>query len=174
MTLCWDCCHIKTITCSMPSIFQQTKSFLFLALNQKVVNLHFYVVTAWRHVALSAYYFMTWGPNWIEGRTPLSNLWWIPNSVSVGFGTATKTGSSRRFKRWLSLAFIIDWRVVKRPRLICEEGLRHPLDSDRSLWWNSVKASQKNLPYFHHGQGLSFFCTIFIIAHKTTSNITCF
>ena len=100
MTLCWDCCHIKTITCSMPSIFQQTKSFLFWALNQKVVNLHFYVVTAWRHIALSAYYFMTWGPNWIEGRTQLWNLWWMLNSVRLGFGTATKTGSSRRFKRY--------------------------------------------------------------------------
>ena len=29
----------------------------------------------------------------------LSNLWWIPNSVSMGFGTAIKTGSSRGFKR---------------------------------------------------------------------------
>ena len=29
----------------------------------------------------------------------LSNLRWMPNSVSKGFGTALKTGSSRRFKQ---------------------------------------------------------------------------
>ena len=32
--------------------------------------------------------------------TQLSNLWWIPNSVSKGFDTTMKTGSSRRFKRY--------------------------------------------------------------------------
>ena len=30
----------------------------------------------------------------------LSNLWWMANSVSKGFDTAIKTGSSRRFKRY--------------------------------------------------------------------------
>ena len=29
--------------------------------------------------------------------TQLSNLWWMPNSVSKGFDTAMKMGSSRRF-----------------------------------------------------------------------------
>ena len=46
----------------------------------------------------------------------LSNLWWMPNSVSIGFGTAMKMGSSRRFKwhpttpRWVSsqLPFTVD------------------------------------------------------------------
>ena len=46
----------------------------------------------------------------------LSNLWWIPNSVSKGFATAMKTGSSRRFKlypttyMWVSswLPFTVD------------------------------------------------------------------
>ena len=46
----------------------------------------------------------------------LSNLRWMPNSVSKGFGTAIKTGSSRRFKRyptthmWVSswLPFTVD------------------------------------------------------------------
>ena len=33
-------------------------------------------------------------------HTQLSNLWWMPNSVSKGFDTAMKTGSSRRFKRY--------------------------------------------------------------------------
>ena len=32
----------------------------------------------------------------------LSNLWWIPNSVSKGFDAVMKTGSSRRFKRYPS------------------------------------------------------------------------
>ena len=32
--------------------------------------------------------------------TQLSNLWWMPNSVSKCFGTAMRTGSSRRFKRY--------------------------------------------------------------------------
>ena len=32
---------------------------------------------------------------WIQ----LSNLWWMPNSVSKGFDIAMKMGSSRRFKR---------------------------------------------------------------------------
>ena len=31
-------------------------------------------------------------------ETQLSNLWWMPYSVCMGFGTAVKTGSSRRFK----------------------------------------------------------------------------
>ena len=30
----------------------------------------------------------------------LSNLWWMPNSVCMGFDTVTKTGSSRQFKRY--------------------------------------------------------------------------
>ena len=46
----------------------------------------------------------------------LSNLWWMPNSVRMGFGTAMRTGSSRRFKRypttymWVSswLPFTVD------------------------------------------------------------------
>ena len=33
-------------------------------------------------------------------RPQLSNLWWMPNSVCMGFDTAMKTGSSRRFKRY--------------------------------------------------------------------------
>ena len=33
------------------------------------------------------------------GNTTL-HLYWMPNSVSIGFGTAIKTGSSRRFKRY--------------------------------------------------------------------------
>jgi len=32
--------------------------------------------------------------------TQLSNLWWISNSVCMGFSTAMRTGSSRRFKRY--------------------------------------------------------------------------
>ena len=46
----------------------------------------------------------------------LSNLWWMPNSVSKGFDTAMKTGSARRFQRypttymWVSswLPFTVD------------------------------------------------------------------
>ena len=30
----------------------------------------------------------------------LSNLWWMPNSFCMGFDTAMKTGSSRRFKQY--------------------------------------------------------------------------
>ena len=45
----------------------------------------------------------------------LSNLWWISNSVSKGFDTAMKTGSSRRFKRYVYVS-------VKLTSLYC--GLR--------------------------------------------------
>ena len=45
--------------------------------------------TLWRHRSLSL--------------PQLSNLWWIPNSVSKGFDTAMKRGSSRRFKRYVSV-----------------------------------------------------------------------
>ena len=46
----------------------------------------------------------------------LSNLWWMSNSVCMGFGTAMRTGSSRRFKQypttymWVSswLPFTVD------------------------------------------------------------------
>ena len=60
------------------------------------------------------------GQKWIYDDTitvtQLSNLWWVPNSVSIGFGPAMKTGSSRRFKRypttymWVSsqLPFTVD------------------------------------------------------------------
>ena len=49
-------------------------------------------------------------------KRKLSNLWWMPNSLSNGFDTAMKTGSSRRFKRypttyrWVSswLPFTVD------------------------------------------------------------------
>ena len=34
--------------------------------------------------------------------TQLSNLWWVSSSISKGFGHAMKTGSSRRFKRYLT------------------------------------------------------------------------
>ena len=35
-------------------------------------------------------------------RAQLSNLQWMPNSVSIGFVTAMKMGSSRQFKRYLT------------------------------------------------------------------------
>ena len=38
--------------------------------------------------------------NRIKWATQLSDLWWIPNSVSKGFDTAMKTGSSIRLKRY--------------------------------------------------------------------------
>ena len=38
--------------------------------------------------------FLVLGEKWSQ----LSNLWRMPNSVSIGFGTAMKTGSSRQFK----------------------------------------------------------------------------
>ena len=47
----------------------------------------------------------------------ISNLWWMPNSVSKGFDTAVKMGSSRRFKRypttyrWVSRQLPIRGRV---------------------------------------------------------------
>ena len=52
----------------------------------------------------------------IHVKAQLSNLWWMPNSVRIGFGPAMKTGSSRRFKRnpttymWVSswLPFTVD------------------------------------------------------------------
>ena len=52
----------------------------------------------------------------MQWRPQLSNLWWMPNSVSIGFDTAMKTDSSRRFKRypttygWVSsrLPFTVD------------------------------------------------------------------
>ena len=59
------------------------------------------------------------GLSLIGGRgycSQLSNLWWMPNSVSKGFDTAMKKGSSRRFKQyptiymWVSswLPFTVD------------------------------------------------------------------
>ena len=35
-----------------------------------------------------------------DTTSQLSNIWWMPNSVSKGFDTAMRTGSSRRFKRY--------------------------------------------------------------------------
>ena len=62
----------------------------------------------------------------------LSNLWWMPNSVSISFGPAMKMSSSWRFKRYLTncmlvsswLPFTVDfaypglsWSTVKGSRL---------------------------------------------------------
>ena len=42
--------------------------------------------------------------------TQLSNLQWMPNSVSIGFGTAMKTGSSRRFRRYSTTStWVLSW-----------------------------------------------------------------
>ena len=41
---------------------------------------------------------------WIKGQ--LSNLRWMPNSVSKGFDTAMKTGSSRRLKRYPTIIYV--------------------------------------------------------------------
>ena len=39
--------------------------------------------------------------SWIVWKaTQLSNLWWIPNSIRIGFGPVMKTGSSRQFKQY--------------------------------------------------------------------------
>ena len=38
--------------------------------------------------------------NKLKSFTQLSNLWWMPNSVSKGFDTAMKMGSTRRFKQY--------------------------------------------------------------------------
>ena len=38
--------------------------------------------------------------NYWSHQAQLSNLWWMPNSVSKGFDTAMKTSSSWRFKRY--------------------------------------------------------------------------
>ena len=38
--------------------------------------------------------------SWQLSNPQLSNLWWMPNSVSNGFDTAMKTGSSRRFEQY--------------------------------------------------------------------------
>ena len=58
-----------------------------------------------------------WMAKWPKGdKAQLSNLRWMPNSVSKGFDTAMRTGSSRWFKRypttymWVSswLTFTVD------------------------------------------------------------------
>ena len=36
----------------------------------------------------------------VDCWTPLTNLWWMPNSFSKSFGTCMKTGLSRRFKQY--------------------------------------------------------------------------
>ena len=37
----------------------------------------------------------------ISSKSPqLINLWWMSNSICIGFGTVMRTGSSRRFKRY--------------------------------------------------------------------------
>ena len=53
------------------------------------------------------------------GVAQLSNLWWIPNSVSKGFDTAMKTGSSRRFKRYPTT---YNWVSSRPPCLYCGLG----------------------------------------------------
>ena len=69
-----------------------------------------FVPFIWTHTAMAYKSFIK------QINPQLSNLWWIPNSVSKGFDAAMKTGSSRRFKpypttyRWVSswLPFTVD------------------------------------------------------------------
>ena len=39
-------------------------------------------------------------PGGCQRVTELSNLWWMPNSVGMGFDTVTKMGSSRKWERY--------------------------------------------------------------------------
>ena len=55
----------------------------------------------------------SWFRSWNQTGSQLSNLWWIPNSVCVGFGPAMKMGSSRWYPTtfmWVSsrLPFTVD------------------------------------------------------------------
>ena len=47
-------------------------------------------------------------PLWL---TQLSNLWWIPNSVCIGFCIAMKMDSSRRFQRYPSTYMCVSSRL---------------------------------------------------------------
>ena len=48
-----------------------------------------------------------------DASQQLFNLWWMPNSVSNGFDTAMKTGSSRRFKRYpTTYVWVSSWLPV--------------------------------------------------------------
>ena len=46
-----------------------------------------------------------------NSRTQLSNLWWMSNSDCMGFGTAMKKGSSRRFKRYATTNMWVSSRL---------------------------------------------------------------
>ena len=55
---------------------------------------------------------LSWHP------TQLSNLWWMSNSVCMGFGTAVRMGSLRRLKRcptnftWVSSQLGLSWFIL--------------------------------------------------------------
>ena len=47
----------------------------------------------------------------VNGKTQLSDLWWMPNSVNKSFGKAMKTGWSRRFKRYPTTYAVCKFQV---------------------------------------------------------------
>ena len=64
----------------------------------KVLNLRINVLKEFVFIAGCGF---TWKIKAIKKQKgiQLSNLWWMPNSVHIGFGAAVKTGSTRQFKR---------------------------------------------------------------------------
>ena len=91
----------------------------------------------------------------------LSNLWWLPNSVSKGFGTAIKTVSLRRVKRypttyrWVSsqLPFTED-QGLSRFIIILSKGkstLHSHIDCEVSFelsWWDRFHGNAKTFAYW--------------------------
>ena len=76
--------------------------------------------------------------------TQLSNLWWMPNSVRIGFGPATKTGSSKRFKRYPTTWFILIHSKGK-PTWNSHIGCGVSFESS---WWARFHGRVKTFPYW--------------------------
>ena len=94
--------------------------------------------------------------------TQLSNLWWMPNSVSKVFDTAMRTGSSRRFKRypttyrWVSsqLPFTVDSDkpglalIQSKGKTTWNSHIGYGV-SFESSWWARFHGSVKTYAYWH-------------------------
>ena len=91
----------------------------------------------------------------LESSSQLSNLWWMPNSVCMGFDIAMRTGSSKRFKRYPTTYI---WVSSQLP---------FTKDYDK-LGWASIHSKGNPTGNSHIGCGESFESSWWARFHSST------
>ena len=118
----WNICEVVCYLGKRVFLSQPQKVICTVAKNVWLTARNFWSENIYRRFAYFLWrclFFAKWHIMLLQSfkmSSQLSNIWWMPNSVSKGFDTAMRTGSSRRFKRhpttymWVSswLPFTVD------------------------------------------------------------------